>query len=239
MKASDSRELVKGYKDALPVFLGYLAVSFTVGISARNAGLSAFQAALMSLLNTTSAGQVAAIEIIKSGGTYLEILLSQIAINLRYLLMGAVFAVRLSPDESMGRRLLSGFGLTDEVFALSCMRKPLNPFYPFGGWLMAAPGWVLGTFLGVVVNSLVSANVTAALSMGLYAMFIAIIVPPAVKELKMAIVILASMLCSYLMFRFVPSVSSGMRVVILTIAISSIFALLFPVTSSSKEEAAS
>ena len=229
MRASDSRELAKGYKDALPVFLGYLAVSFTVGISARNAGLTAFQAALMSLLNTTSAGQVAAIEIISSGGTYLEIFLSQVAINLRYLLMGAVFSVRLSPDESTGRRLLSGFGLTDEVFALSCTRKPLNPFYPFGGWLMAAPGWVLGTYLGVVVNSLVPESVTFALSIGLYAMFIAIIVPPAVKELKMAVVILASMLASYLMFRYIPSISSGMRVVILTVAISSIAALLCPV----------
>lgn len=229
MRASDSRELVKGYKDALPVFLGYLAVSFTVGISARNAGLTAFQAALMSLLNTTSAGQVAAIEIISSGGTYLEIFLSQVAINLRYLLMGAVFSVRLSSDESTGRRLLGGFGLTDEVFALSCTRKPLNPFYPFGGWLMAAPGWVLGTFLGVVVNSLVPESVTFALSIGLYAMFIAIIVPPAVKELKMAVVIIVSMLSSFLMFRYIPSISSGMRVVILTITISSIAALIWPV----------
>ena len=235
MRASDSREFVKGYKDALPVFLGYLAVSFTVGISARNAGLTAFQAALMSLLNTTSAGQVAAIEIIGSGGTYLEIVLSQIAINLRYLLMGAVFSVRLSSDESTGRRLLAGFGLTDEVFALSCTRKPLNPFYPFGGWLMAAPGWVIGTFLGVVVNTLVPANVTAALSVGLYAMFIAIIIPPARKELKMAVLVIVSMLSSFLMFRYVPSVSSGMRVVILTVIISSVFSLLFPVT----EEAAS
>jgi predicted branched-subunit amino acid permease len=235
MRASDSRELVKGYKDALPVFLGYLAVSFTVGISARNAGLTAFQAALMSLLNTTSAGQVAAIEIIGSGGTYLEIVLSQIAINLRYLLMGAVLSVRLSKDESTGRRLLAGFGLTDEVFALSCTRKPLNPYYPFGGWLMAAPGWVIGTFLGVIVNTFVPANVTAALSIGLYAMFIAIIIPPARKELKMAVLVIVSMLCSFLMFRFIPSISSGMRVVILTVIISSVFSLLFPVT----EEAAS
>ena len=234
MKASDSRELVKGYKDALPVFLGYLAVSFTVGISARNAGLTAFQAALMSLLNTTSAGQVAAIEIIGSGGTYLEILLSQIAINLRYLLMGAVFSVRLSSDEGTGRRLLAGFGLTDEIFALSCMRKPLNPYYPFGGWLMAAPGWVLGTFLGVVVNSLVPAQVTAALSMGLYGMFIAIIVPPAKKDLKMLAIIVFSMLSSYLMFRYIPSVSSGMRVVILTVVVSSVFALLFPVSTEAQ-----
>jgi len=229
MTGVDRRELLAGFRDSFPVFLGYLAVSFTVGISAKNAGMTAFQASLMSLLNTTSAGQAAAMEIIASGGSYLEIVLSQLAINLRYLLMGAVLSVRLDKDESLGRRLLVGFGLTDEIFALSSARKPLNPFYSFGGWLMAMPGWVLGTFLGVVVNTVVPEQVSEALSIGLYAMFVAIVIPPAKRERKIALLVVFSMAASALTSYVVPSLSQGMKVVVLTVAVSALAALVWPV----------
>lgn len=234
MKTGDRKELARGFLDAFPIFLGYFAVAFTVGIAARNAGITAFQATLMSFLNTTSAGEVAAIEIIAARGSYLEIVLSQIAINLRYLLMGAVLSVRLMPGEPVRRRILVGFGLTDEIFGISLVRRPLNPYYPFGGWLMAMPGWTLGTLLGVLINSVVPANVTSALSLGLYAMFIAIVMPVAKKDRRIAVVAVVSMAASALCFYFVPLLSSGMRVVVLTVVLSSVAALVFPV----KEESA-
>lgn len=229
MTYTDRKELGKGFRDAFPVFLGYFAVSFTVGINAKNAGLTAFQASFMSFMNTTSAGQVAAIEIIGSGGSYLEILLSQIAINLRYLLMGAILSVRLDPDEKIWRRILVSFGLTDEIFALSSIQKPLNPWYPFGGWLMAMPGWTLGTLLGVLVNTVMPQNVTNALSLSLYAMFMAIVIPPAKKDLKIALTVVVSMVASAACYYFIPGLSAGMKVVILTIGVSALAAALFPV----------
>lgn len=225
----DRKELGKGFRDAFPVFLGYFAVSFTVGINAKNAGLTAFQASFMSFMNTTSAGQVAAIEIIGSGGSYLEILLSQIAINLRYLLMGAILSVRLDPDEKIGRRILVSFGLTDEIFALSSMQKSLNPYYPFGGWLMAMPGWTLGTLLGVLVNTLMPASVTSALSLSLYAMFMAIVIPPARKDFRIALTVFVSMAASAACYYLIPGLSAGMKVVVLTIGISALAAAVFPV----------
>ena len=37
---------LKGIKNGMPICLGYLAVSFTLGITARNAGMTAWQAML-------------------------------------------------------------------------------------------------------------------------------------------------------------------------------------------------
>jgi len=234
---TDRKELGKGFRDAFPVFLGYFAVSFTVGINAKNAGLTAFQASFMSFMNTTSAGQVAAIEIIGSGGSYIEILLSQIAINLRYLLMGAILSVRLDPEEKLGRRILVSFGLTDEIFALSSMQKPLNPCYPFGGWLMAMPGWTLGTLLGVLVDTIMPDSVASALSLSLYAMFMAIVIPPAKQDRKIALTIVFSMAASAACYYLIPGLSAGMKVVVLTLGISALAAAIFPVRETEDTEA--
>ena len=72
-----------GLKDGMPIALGYFAVSFSLGIAAKKAGITAFQAGLMSFTNLTSAGQFAGVSIIASSASYLEMALSQLIINLR------------------------------------------------------------------------------------------------------------------------------------------------------------
>src|SRR5574344_1437441 len=87
MKECNRLSYLKGLKDAMPIMLGYFAVSFTLGINASQNGFSWFQAGLMSFLNHTSAGQAAAIRMIADNDSYLNVAISQIVINLRYLLM--------------------------------------------------------------------------------------------------------------------------------------------------------
>ncbi len=226
----------KGFKDAFPVFLGYFGVSFSLGIAAKNAGLTAFQASLMSLLNSTSAGQAAAIEIIGRGGSYIELAVSQIVINMRYLLMSAALTLRVSSQKT-SERLLMSMGITDEIFGLSYNQElPLSPFYTFGCYCMALPGWVAGTFLGVTLGNILPATVVSSLSMALYSMFIAIVLPPAKKNHIVAVIVFVSMLLSWLFSVLFPVVSGGMRVIILTVVISAIAAWLFPVKEEDKDE---
>ena len=77
----------QGVKDGIPICLGYLAVSFTFGIAARNTGLTTFQSSLMSATNYTSAGQFSAIGLIGASALYFEMAVTQLIINLRYCLM--------------------------------------------------------------------------------------------------------------------------------------------------------
>ena len=54
-------------RDGSPIALGYFAVAFTLGIAARNAGLSALQALVASALNNASAGEYAGFALIAAG----------------------------------------------------------------------------------------------------------------------------------------------------------------------------
>ena len=63
-------EFKEGIKDSIPVGMGYLAVSFTLGIMAKNIGLSPIQGFITSLLINASAGEYAVFMMIQSGGTF-------------------------------------------------------------------------------------------------------------------------------------------------------------------------
>lgn len=223
----------KGMQHGIPISLGYLAVSFTLGIAAKNAGMTAFQATITSMLVNASAGQFAGFTLIAAQASYLEMAIMILVANARYLLMSCALSQKLSSDTKFFHRLLIGFDVTDEIFGVS-MAYPgkLNPFYTYGVIAVALPGWALGTCLGVLCGNVLPVNVVSALSVGLYGMFLAIIIPPARKNKIIAGLIVIAMLASFLFAKLpvLSSVSSGIRIIVLTVVISGIAAVLFPVS---------
>ena len=239
MNSNNLQNFREGLRDGIPIALGYLAVSFTLGIAARNFGIHAVPATIMSLTNFTSAGEFAALGIISMGAPYLELVLSQVIINLRYLLMSCALSQKFSSDTSLFHRFWTGFFITDEIFGISSSRPGrLNPFYTYGAASIAIPGWALGTCLGVILGTALPARITRALSVALYGMFLAIIIPPARENKVIAGLVIIAMLCSS-MFSYLPfltGISSGMKVIILTVLLSGAAAVLFPVKET-KEDA--
>ena len=227
-----------GIADGIPIALGYLAVSFTFGIMAKNAGLSVFQAVLISFTNLTSAGQFAALGIIGASASYLEMAFTQLVINLRYCLMSCSLSQKIHPDTPFFHRFLMAYGNTDEVFGIcSAQKGKLDPFYVYGAFCMVVPGWTLGTLFGVISGNILPARVLSALGVALYGMFIAIIIPPAKHSRVIAGIIVVSMIGS-LIFSLVPflaQISSGFRIIILTLIIAGIAAILFPVQPESED----
>ncbi len=222
----------KGIKDGIPIFLGYLAVSFTFGIAAKNSGITAGEAVLMSASNLTSAGQFAALDIILGSASYLEMAVTQLIINLRYCLMSSALSQKISHKMPFWHRFIMSFGVTDEIFGLLVnVKGKISPFYSYGIMSVAIPGWTLGTLLGIISGTLLPARVLSALSVALYGMFIAIIIPPARKSRILAGIVAVSMLLSlaFAKIPFLSSISSGFRIIILTIIIAGVAAILFPV----------
>ena len=219
-------------KDGLPIALGYLAVSFTLGITARNAGFSPLQALLASVTNNASAGEYAAFAIIAAGGTYLEVAVMTLIANARYLLMSCALSQKLAADTPLRHRLLLAYDITDEIFGISVARPgKLNPWYTYGAMLVAIPGWGLGTFLGVVMGNILPARAVSALSVGLYGMFLAIVIPPARHSRVIAGLVAVSFALSFAAssWEALAGVSSGVKTIVLTVVISLAAALLFPV----------
>lgn len=231
---------LRGLRDGLPIMLGYAAVGFTLGIAARNAGLSAFQAGLASLLNNASAGEKAGFTVIEHNEGYIAMAIMMLIINARYLLMSCALSQKLSPKTGLIPRLIIGFEVTDEIFGAQ-MSVPgmINPWYTYGIITMALPGWSLGTYFGVLMGNALPANVVSALSVGLYGMFLAIIIPPSRKSRVIGSLVLLSMAASWA-FSVLPllsAISAGTRVIILTVAISAAAAILFPVKDEEEKEA--
>ncbi|MBQ7676879.1 MAG: AzlC family ABC transporter permease [Lachnospiraceae bacterium] len=213
----------QGARDGIPIALGYFAVSFAFGMMAVTGGLSALEASLISLVNVTSAGQFAGLQIIFAGGTYLEMALTQFVINLRYALMSFSLSQKLDRSESFACRYLAAFGVTDEIFGITASKKDTpSVFYMYGAMSVAIPGWVLGTFFGGVSGAILPHAVLSALGLAIYGMFLAIIIPPAKHERDVAAVVAAAFFLSALLY-YVPAlsfISSGFAIIIVTVAIS-------------------
>ncbi len=230
----------KGVKDGLPIALGYLAVAFTLGITARNAGFTAFEATLASLTLNASAGEYVGFTLISAGASYFEIVLMEAVANARYLLMSCALSQKLDPKTPLVHRLLIGYDVTDEIFGISiAVEGRLNPFYTFGAMAVAIPGWALGTYLGVVMGNVLPLRIVSALSVALYGMFIAIIVPPARKDRLLAALIALSMALSYALAKMAAFhfLSPGIRIILITVVVSGAAAALFPVKEEKRDAA--
>ena len=218
-------------RDGIPIALGYFAVSFSLGVAAKNAGLTPFQGFLASLLTNASAGEHAAFLMIAASATYIEFALMILVANARYLLMSCALSQKFDPKTGLLHRLLVGFDVTDEIFGITVARAgKIDPFYNYGAMSLALPGWSIGTALGIIAGNILPLRLVSALSVALYGMFIAIIIPPARKDKPTALAVSVSFALS-LAFGYIPflsNIAEGTKTLILTVVIASAFALLFP-----------
>lgn len=221
-----------GIRDGLPICLGYLSVSFAFGIFATGAGLSVYQALLISMLNVTSAGQLAAVPIIVSLGSFVELATTQLVINLRYALMSVSLSQKLGPSVRMRDRFLISFVNTDEVFAVSSGKGcKVGRTYMFGLILTPYIGWSLGTLLGAIAGNILPVLLISALGIAIYAMFVAIVVPFAKSAIKPLLCVGCAALVSVIL-HYVPlfsAVSSGFKIIITAVLTSLIFAFVAPI----------
>ena len=215
---------LRGMSHGIPICLGYLSVSFGFGILAvSKAGLSVFQASIISASNLTSAGQKAGIDVIAAGGTIIEMILLQLTINIRYSLMALSLSQKLDKRFTTPHRLMASYGITDEIFAVcSAQKTPLTPAYMYGMILIAAVGWVTGTALGAAAGELLPLSVSKAMEIVLYGMFIFVIAMAAALSV---------------VFRYcLPMVSDGFAIIISAVAASAAAAFIFPVKDEEAEE---
>lgn len=223
---------LKGMRDGFPIGLGYFAVSFSLGIIAKKGGLTPVMGFFSSLFTRASAGEYAIYSLIAVGSTFWEAFVISVIANARYLLMNCALSQKFSASTGIFTRILVGACCTDEIFGISiAWPGELKVSYTFGATAVAGPMWALGTALGIIAGSTLPIRAVSALSVALYGMFLAIIVPPSKKDRAVMIAVVASFLLSYLasVAPFFKDISSGTRTIILTVLISLVAAILKPV----------
>lgn len=225
---------IRGLKNGIPIGLGYIPTSMACGIAATKAGLGFGLSEIMGSLMYTSSGQAAALNLLNGGETSIIMyVITLFVMNCRYILFSMTIAQKF--DNSVGTLQRVGFGLfnTDEVFGMAMKEKgQLSASYLFG--LATAPyiGFVLGNTLGACFTNLLPASITSALGIMLYAMFIAIIVPPAKESKPVLIVVLIALILSFVLecIPFIKAnLTSGWTIIICAVITSLIGAAAFPV----------
>ena len=230
---NENNKFLRGFSDGIPICLGYLSVSFAFGIFAVANGLSVLQTLLISMTNVTSAGQLAGVPIIASGGSLMEVAISQIVINLRYALMSVSLSQKLGKSVRLIDRFFISFVNTDEVFAVASGKDgTVGKRYLYGLILSPYVGWSLGTLLGAVAGNILPQIVISSLGIAIYGMFIAIVVPKMKKEKSTALCVLVAIAlsCCFRYIKFLNVVPSGFVIIICALLASALFAVVAPVT---------
>lgn len=230
--SQSKKAFYKGLRDGLPIGLGYLAVSFSLGVAAKSAGLTPIQGFFASLLNNASAGEYAGFRVIAADAPYYEMFLITLIANARYLLMSCALSQRFSPTTSIFHRIFVGYDVTDEIFGITIARPGwIEPYYCYGAIAIAAPSWAGGTAIGILAGNILPDRIVSALSVALFGMFIAIIIPPAKTNKIIGLFVLLSFATSYICCHLpmIKTLSDGTRTILLTVILSSIAAAKFPI----------
>ena len=232
------KEAIKGFRIGIPIALGYFAVAFSLGIIAKQAGLTAAVGFVSSFFTRASAGEYGVYTLVAAQATYVEIVAMCLVVNLRYMLMSAALSQKIAPGTSWWHRVLMACCVTDEIFGISISRMGYCPLaYTYSAAFISTLFWASGCAAGIVAGGMLPANIVAALSVALYGMFIAIIMPPARRDRNVLYAVAASFVlsgaCS--IAPVVSSWSSGTRTIVLTILISTVVAWVKPIKMKSEE----
>lgn len=222
----------KGFRDGLPIGLGYLSVSFAFGMMASTGGLPIWATIAISMTNLTSAGQIAGLGLIFAGGSFFEMALTQLVINMRYALMSLSLSQKVDEGVTLPHRLAIAFGNTDEIFAVaSAQPGEVGKSYLYGLLIIPYVGWTLGTALGAIAGQALPQSLCSALNIMIYGMFLAIFIPPAKHFPPVLKVVILAVFLSCL-FTWVPGInriSGGFVIIICTLAAAGLGAMLFPI----------
>lgn len=239
MTSEKKQDILDGLRDSVPIALGYFAVAVSLGINAKLAGLTPFQGFLSSFLNRTSTGEFAGYQLILEQASYWAMLLMMLVVNARYILMSASLSQRIPEGTPLWHRCLMAFGITDEIFGATILRsRPVSVLYSVSIATPAALGWAAGTALGIVMGNVLPDRIVMALGVALFGMFIAVFIPPARKSKVVLGLVVVSFVLSFVFTKVPPlsRLSSGNRIILLTVLIAGVAAFAFPVKDEDTPE---
>jgi predicted branched-subunit amino acid permease len=177
---SAADEFWQGVRDELPLMFGVIPFGLVFGVIGIESGLTSFQTILLSSILFGGASQVVFAQLWAAGVPALIVGSSVCVINIRHVLYSASIASYLQ-HLSLGWRLLLGYLLTDEAYAVSIRRftngysGKSQHFHLLGSGSLLWASWQTSTIAGVVVGETIPESWSLTFAIPLT--FIAIIAP--------------------------------------------------------------
>ena len=206
MQNKKLKSYLYGMKKAIPVLIGFLPVAITYAIMARGAGLSAGETVGMSAAVFAGASQIMAVGMLAGGAGSFSIILATFVLNLRHIIMSTCVFHRLKTKNWVAR-IVSGFGVTDETFALYTTEdeENCNEYFMLGLITVSYLSWVLGAVVGIVASNILPQSLAASFGVALYALFLALIVPDVKKDFRLLMTVLLTVALNTLLMVFMES----------------------------------
>ncbi|WP_162551267.1 AzlC family ABC transporter permease [Paenibacillus tepidiphilus] len=174
----------KGIIDSAPIVIGYIPACITFGLVGKALSLSDLEVFLLSAVVYAGASQFIAANLLALGTAAPIVLLLTFVINLRYLFIGMSFASKMKRDTRVLHKGLVGFGLTEEVYAVSMMKirsrnDSSSHSLPYVLGMEFPPYTVnlISTCAGIMLSGYIPADILPALNTSLYALLIALVIP--------------------------------------------------------------
>lgn len=171
------KEILKGWKAATPVALGYIPLGLAFGITAAQQGLTWIDVFFLSLLVYAGSAQFIALAMIAANASAIAIIGTTFLVNLRHMLMSASLSPHLKHLSTPSLALIS-LEITDETYAAgypeASTGKASKWFY-FALNSLAHGSWLACTVLGCLLGNSISDPQKWGLDFALPAMFIGLI----------------------------------------------------------------
>ena len=216
----------KGFTASLPIVVGYFPIAMAFGLLAKNTEISFRDTSLFSMMVFAGASQFMALDFIRAGVSAGSIILATFLLNLRHMMMSASLAVNLDNIKKIHLPVLA-FGITDETFSVSSFNKDrINLSFILTLHSMSYSSWVAGTMVGFLIGEILPSSLQSSLSIGLYAMFAALLLPAFRGNGKVLILSMVSILI-YVVLYYSSLFKSGWDIILGIILSSAIGTFIF------------
>ena len=219
--------IIMGLKDAFPIMLGYFSVAMAFGLLVKSADLYLKDAVLFSTVVFAGASQFMALNMLMSGISPLSIVTATFLVNFRHFVMSASLSSRLDKPRKSQIPFLA-FGVTDETFSVVMTRDGnLSPVYVIAVSFFSYISWASGTISGFLLGSFIPDALGDSLGMGLYVLFMALLVPEVKKTPRIVWVALSAGILNILLAS-VPVIGTSWSLVLGVLLSSLLFTFIMP-----------
>lgn len=179
----NKQDIKNGLKMGMPIALGYMPIAMTFGMLAKSTGVLFLETFGLSAIVFAGASQFMAINLLHLNTNIISIIVATFLLNMRHFLMSASLSRKFKNLNPKWIPII-GFGVTDESFSVASMNEnKISKEYFLAINFMIYCSWVGNTLIGYLMGELLPKSLSSSMVIGLYAMFIAILVPQMKKSL--------------------------------------------------------
>lgn len=186
------RELGRGFRAMVPLWLGVVPFGLAYAVTARDAGLSIVETQALSLLVFAGSAQVSAAGLFATGAGALSIVLTTLLLNVRHVLYGV--SLTRSIPLTRSQVPVAAYFLTDEAFGVTTAAGGRTFRFLLGTELSLFVTWNLATLVGALSAAAIPDPQRLGVDVVFPLAFLALLVPLVRGRIELVVALVSGVL---------------------------------------------